>query len=85
MTHNVTTPDMETAFDHFLFHYNMETDPHAFWQWLGIQASTSYSPVDEFWHLTEPQFRKVRLLNSPYWITLLKAYEAKYGTQPKTD
>lgn len=66
-----------------------DSSPHAernaFWDFIGEPAGYGeYNWPEDSWRCTTQGAKKIELMCSPHWKTLLKAYEAKYGEKEHT-
>lgn len=58
---------------------------HSFWGFIGVHEPLGeYQYKSDSWTCSAEGARKIELMCSPHWKTLLKAYEAKYGKKEHT-
>lgn len=74
-------PEMDRAWVRFMSYHKKKKLDEKFWKWLGgdnyVENLQAYSVSSQGWWVTEEQYRKIEMLNSPYWYALMKAHECR--------
>lgn len=53
-----------------------------FWDYIGEPERAIYHHENDSWLVCDEAARKIEMLLSPHWKTLLKAYEIRHESKP---